>query len=195
MMAGREGLIDTAVKTSRSGYLQRCIVKGMEGLHVEYDTSVRDSDGSMVQFLYGEDGLDPTKQKYLNDFKFQAENFLSLAQALQTQEAFALVYSPEASEHNKKAAKKARKGDIAAMDPVTATFTPSRHSGSTSESFLSAKKEVCCLMSTKDGILTLYSTANPILINSSKTRRKTPKARFSRRASNKCWISSTSSLW
>ncbi|ORY07249.1 hypothetical protein BCR34DRAFT_470515, partial [Clohesyomyces aquaticus] len=52
-MAGREGLIDTAVKTSRSGYLQRCIIKGMEGLRVEYDTSVRDSDGSMVQFLYG----------------------------------------------------------------------------------------------------------------------------------------------
>ncbi|KAJ4374976.1 hypothetical protein N0V83_002055 [Neocucurbitaria cava] len=143
MMAGREGLIDTAVKTSRSGYLQRCIVKGMEGLHVEYDTSVRDSDGTMVQFLYGEDGLDTTKQKYLNDFKFQAENFLSLAQALQTQEAFAQVYSPEASEHNKKAAKKARKGDVAAMDPVTAVYTPSRHSGSTSELFLQAKREYC----------------------------------------------------
>jgi DNA-directed RNA polymerase beta' subunit len=143
MMAGREGLIDTAVKTSRSGYLQRCIVKGMEGLHVEYDTSVRDSDGTMVQFLYGEDGLDTTKQKYLNDFKFQAENFLSLAQALQTQEAFAQVWSPDAAEHNKKAAKKARKGAIAAMDPVTALYTPSRHSGSTSEKFFQAKKDYC----------------------------------------------------
>jgi DNA-directed RNA polymerase beta' subunit len=143
MMAGREGLIDTAVKTSRSGYLQRCIVKGMEGLHVEYDTSVRDSDGTMVQFLYGEDGLDTTKTKYLNDFKFQAQNFLSLAQALQTQEAFGQVYSPEASEHNKKAAKKARKGAASAMDPVTAVYTPSRHSGSTSEKFLLAKREYC----------------------------------------------------
>ncbi|KAH9869363.1 hypothetical protein IAQ61_006569 [Plenodomus lingam] len=143
MMAGREGLIDTAVKTSRSGYLQRCIVKGMEGLKVEYDTSVRDSDGSMVQFLYGEDGLDITKQKYLKDFKFQAQNFLSLAQALQTQEAFAQVFSPEAAEHNKKAAKKARKGDVTAMDPVTALYSPSRFSGSTSEAFLNAKKEYC----------------------------------------------------
>jgi DNA-directed RNA polymerase beta' subunit len=62
-MAGREGLIDTAVKTSRSGYLQRCVIKGMEGLHVEYDTSVRDADGSMIQFLYGEDGLDTTKHR------------------------------------------------------------------------------------------------------------------------------------
>ncbi|KAH5301827.1 DNA-directed RNA polymerase subunit [Parastagonospora nodorum] len=141
MMAGREGLIDTAVKTSRSGYLQRCIIKGMEGLHVEYDTSVRDSDGSMVQFLYGEDGLDITKQKYLNDFKFQAENFLSLAQTLQTQAAFGRVWSPEATEHNKKASKKARKGDITSMDPALALYEPSRHSGSTSEKFYQAKRE------------------------------------------------------
>lgn len=47
-MAGREGLIDTAVKTSVSGYLQRCLVKNMEALIVNYDFSVRDSDGSIV---------------------------------------------------------------------------------------------------------------------------------------------------
>ncbi|KZM26933.1 DNA binding [Ascochyta rabiei] len=140
MMAGREGLIDTAVKTSRSGYLQRCIIKGMEGLKVEYDTSVRDSDGSMVQFLYGEDGLDITKQKYLNDFKFQAQNFLSLAQSLNTQEAFGKVHSQEAADHNKKAVKKAKK-DAGAMDPATAVYAPGRHSGSTSEKFFQAKKE------------------------------------------------------
>ena len=56
-MAGREGLIDTAVKTSRSGYLQRCLVKGMEGLVAGYDSSIRDADGSVIQWLYGEDGL------------------------------------------------------------------------------------------------------------------------------------------
>ncbi|KAI0591603.1 DNA-directed RNA polymerase [Pyrenophora tritici-repentis] len=143
MMAGREGLIDTAVKTSRSGYLQRCIIKGMEGLRVEYDTSVRDADGTMVQFLYGEDGLDTTKQKYLNDFKFQAQNFYSLAQTLHTAEAYPRVASAEAVEHNKKAAKKARKGDVTSMDPATAVYTPSRHSGSTSELFLQAKREYC----------------------------------------------------
>ena len=44
-MAGREGLIDTAVKTSRSGYLQRCLVKHLEALLVDYDMTVRDSDG------------------------------------------------------------------------------------------------------------------------------------------------------
>jgi DNA-directed RNA polymerase I subunit RPA1 len=155
MMAGREGLIDTAVKTSRSGYLQRCIIKGMEGLKVEYDTSVRDSDGTMVQFLYGEDGLDTTKQKYLNDFKFQAENFYSLAQALHTAEAYPKVSSTEAAEHNKKAAKKARKGDVAAMDPATAVYTPSRHSGSTSEKFLQAKRDVSSLNSCRYNLLTI----------------------------------------
>ena len=55
-MAGREGLIDTAVKTSRSGYLQRCLIKHLEALTVGYDHTVRASDGSVVQFLYGEDG-------------------------------------------------------------------------------------------------------------------------------------------
>ncbi|KAF2001316.1 beta and beta-prime subunits of DNA dependent RNA-polymerase [Amniculicola lignicola CBS 123094] len=141
-MAGREGLIDTAVKTSRSGYLQRCIIKGMEGLKVEYDTSVRDSDGSMVQFLYGEDGLDITKQKYLNDFKFQAENFMSIFQSLNVTEGYPEVNSPEATEHMKSAYKKARKtGDLAAMDPATAVYTPGRYSGSTSEKFYAAKRE------------------------------------------------------
>ena len=64
-MAGREGLIDTAVKTSRSGYLQRCLVKLLEGLVVNYDGTVRDSDGSIVQFQYGEDSMDVCKSQYL----------------------------------------------------------------------------------------------------------------------------------
>ena len=58
-MAGREGLVDTAVKTSRSGYLQRCLVKHLEELKVNYDMTVRDSGNNIIQFLYGDDGLDP----------------------------------------------------------------------------------------------------------------------------------------
>ncbi|XP_006900430.1 PREDICTED: DNA-directed RNA polymerase I subunit RPA1 [Elephantulus edwardii] len=75
-MAGREGLVDTAVKTSRSGYLQRCIIKHLEGLVVCYDLTVRDSDGSVVQFLYGEDGLDIPKMQFLQpkQFPFLASN-------------------------------------------------------------------------------------------------------------------------
>ena len=68
-MAGREGLIDTAVKTSRSGYLQRCLVKHLEGLRVAYDHTVRDDEGSVIQFLYGDDGLDTTKTHFLSGAK------------------------------------------------------------------------------------------------------------------------------
>lgn len=64
-MAGREGLIDTAVKTSRSGYLQRCLIKHLESLAIAYDNTVRDSDHSVIQFAYGEDGLDVLKCQFL----------------------------------------------------------------------------------------------------------------------------------
>lgn len=58
---GREGLIDTAVKTATSGYTQRKFIKGMEDLMVAYDGTVRNAVGEIVQFLYGEDGMDPTQ--------------------------------------------------------------------------------------------------------------------------------------
>lgn len=75
-MAGREGLIDTAVKTSRSGYLQRCLVKHLEGLTVRYDLTVRDSDDTVVQFRYGEDAMEVMKSQFLNkeQMPFLAEN-------------------------------------------------------------------------------------------------------------------------
>ncbi|KAG5945840.1 hypothetical protein E4U59_005038 [Claviceps monticola] len=57
-MAGREGLIDTAVKTAETGYIQRRLVKALEDLSAQYDGTVRNSLGDVVQFLYGEDGLD-----------------------------------------------------------------------------------------------------------------------------------------
>ena len=143
-MAGREGLIDTAVKTSRSGYLQRCLIKGMEGLKSEYDNSVRDSDGSMIQFLYGEDGLDVTKQKHLTDFKFLAENYLSLVAQLNIKEEYGKLPDKGAAEYHKTAMKKIRKtGRINAMDPSLAIYNPGSSLGSTSESFATALKAYC----------------------------------------------------
>ncbi len=77
-MAGREGLVDTAVKTSRSGYLQRCLVKHLEELKIQYDMTVRDSASNVVQFLYGEDGLDPISAALLKgdagQMRFLARN-------------------------------------------------------------------------------------------------------------------------
>ena len=143
-MAGREGLIDTAVKTSRSGYLQRCLIKGMEGLKSEYDSSVRDSDGSMIQFLYGEDGLDVTKQKHLRDFKFLAENYLSLVAQLNIKEEYGKLPNRGAAEYHKTAMKKVKKtGRFNAMDPCLALFDPGSSLGSTSESFATALKTYC----------------------------------------------------
>jgi DNA-directed RNA polymerase I subunit RPA1 len=82
-MAGREGLVDTAVKTSRSGYLQRCLVKHLEDLQVAYDHTVRNSDGRIIQFLYGEDGIDPVQSSLLSgkdaQFNFQAMNHQSIS--------------------------------------------------------------------------------------------------------------------
>lgn len=59
-MAGRIGLIDTAVKTSTTGYIQRKLIKGLEDLMVAYDFTVRNSKGKIVQFRYGDDGVDTT---------------------------------------------------------------------------------------------------------------------------------------
>lgn len=57
-MAGREGLIDTAVKTAETGYIQRRLVKALEDAKAQYDGTVRNSLGDIIQFIYGEDGMD-----------------------------------------------------------------------------------------------------------------------------------------
>jgi DNA-directed RNA polymerase subunit A' len=60
-MGGREGLVDTAVRTSRSGYMQRRLVNALEDLKVENDGTVRHTGGDIIQFIYGEDGVDPSR--------------------------------------------------------------------------------------------------------------------------------------
>ena len=60
-MGGREGLIDTAVKTSETGYIQRKLIKAMEDLKIDHDLSVKNSYGKIIQFIYGEDGYNYTK--------------------------------------------------------------------------------------------------------------------------------------
>ena len=89
-MGGREGLIDTAVKTSETGYIQRRLVKAMESVMARYDGTLRNSYGCVMQFLYGEDGMDAQKierqkfdcydlkesdfkKKYYLDFRNEAE--------------------------------------------------------------------------------------------------------------------------
>jgi DNA-directed RNA polymerase subunit A' len=63
-MGGREGLVDTAVRTQQSGYMQRRLINALEHLRIEYDGTVRNSIGDIIQFCYGEDGVDPAKSDH-----------------------------------------------------------------------------------------------------------------------------------
>ena len=86
-MGGREGLIDTAVKTAETGYIQRRLIKAMEACMVNYDGTVRNSVGQLIQLRYGEDGLAGesvefqqlktitlSNQSFENKFKFDSSN-------------------------------------------------------------------------------------------------------------------------
>eukprot|EP00042_Codosiga_hollandica_P057788 m.860721 g.860721 ORF g.860721 m.860721 type:complete len:1728 (-) comp59680_c0_seq2:58-5241(-) len=129
-MAGREGLIDTAVKTSRSGYLQRCLVKHLEDLRVNYDMTVRDADGSVVQFLYGEDALDVTKVKQLENFRFLGENYSNLLGKLGAKNLPALFPDHlNAEKYHRKAMKNPSK-----YEPALSRYRPDTYFGCVSES-------------------------------------------------------------
>lgn len=144
-MAGREGLIDTAVKTSRSGYLQRCLIKQLESLMVSYDMTVRDNDGSIVQFMYGDDGVDVMETKFLDKFKFLEHNYSMMSQrAKKLVQTGAFEIEPIKKEH-KSVLRKAKKlmqsepslgaseAKQRVSDPLISMFNPLRHFGAISE--------------------------------------------------------------
>ncbi|KAI8836148.1 hypothetical protein BC829DRAFT_426249 [Chytridium lagenaria] len=111
-MAGREGLIDTAVKTSRSGYLQRCLIKHLEGLKVHYDHTVRDSDGST-----------------LKQYEFNLMNYSPLVQRYKPDSVFSMI-----DEESVRKYFKAHRESLS-CDPVMSVLSPSRNLGSVSEKF------------------------------------------------------------
>jgi len=86
-MGGREGLIDTAVKTSETGYIQRKLVKTMEDWKICYDNTVRNHNEHIIQLQYGDDGFNPTKLEKqtfnnfinikLNDFEDKYKNYIN----------------------------------------------------------------------------------------------------------------------
>ncbi|KAG1816996.1 hypothetical protein EV424DRAFT_1348051 [Suillus variegatus] len=132
-MAGREGLIDTAVKTSRSGYLQHCLIKHLEGIRVHYDHTVRGSDSSIYQFHYGGDGLDVTKQKHLYQFEFIAWNQITLLNLYKPKSIAGHINDSDTVSYMKKTLKKSE----VRLDKYTPA-DPSRYLGSTSENFAGA---------------------------------------------------------
>jgi len=62
-MTGRDSLMDTALRTPKSGYLYRRLANATQDLKVEYDATVRDASGRIVQFNYGEDNIDVSKSE------------------------------------------------------------------------------------------------------------------------------------
>ena len=166
-MAGREGLIDTAVKTSRSGYLQRSLIKHLEGIRVHYDNTVRGSDGSVYQFHYGGDALDVTKQKHLYQFTFMAQNMKALIDRYQPRNALGLLDDEQARKYTKsvlKASKEIKAGEDFSRRDAMATplelFNPARFLGSTSEKF--AERLSDYIKSNPDNLLKSKNDAFPI---------------------------------
>ncbi|KAI1495581.1 DNA-directed RNA polymerase II subunit RPB1 [Biscogniauxia marginata] len=101
-MAGREGLIDTAVKTAETGYIQRRLVKALEDVSARYDGTVRNSLGDIIQFIYGEDGLDgmqiekqPMDHWVLRDADFKDRYHLDVMEELRPAALDALEYAQD----------------------------------------------------------------------------------------------------
>ena len=113
-MGGRVGLIDTAVKTSTTGYIQRRLIKGLEDLMVHYDMTVRTNKNKIVQFVYGDDGIDTIKvenqsiplvkmsiQDIYSHYNFPNDKGLTkMLKAIMTNECFK-QYKKEMTETNK----------------------------------------------------------------------------------------------
>ena len=129
-MAGREGLIDTAVKTSRSGYLQRCLMKHLESLIVNYDFTVRDSDGSIVQFLYGEDSIDPTKRQFLEKFNFLGKNFKGYSQRYNPKKLASALNQKDVREYLKK---RKNNPSLLKSETILSKYLPGSYLGAVSE--------------------------------------------------------------
>jgi DNA-directed RNA polymerase subunit A' len=73
-MGGREGLVDTAVRTSKSGYLQRRLINALSELEAQYDGTVRDTSDTVVQFEFGEDGTSPVRVSSSEEFDIDIES-------------------------------------------------------------------------------------------------------------------------
>ena len=63
-MGGREGLVDTAIRTAQSGYMQRRLVNALEDLNVRSDGLVTNNKGQVIQSVFGEEGIDPAKSDF-----------------------------------------------------------------------------------------------------------------------------------
>ncbi|XP_047946295.1 DNA-directed RNA polymerase III subunit 1-like [Salvia hispanica] len=80
-MGGREGLVDTAVKTADTGYMSRRLMKALEDLSVFYDNTVRNASACIVQFAYGGDSMDPAQMEEKSGLPLNFERLFMKAKA------------------------------------------------------------------------------------------------------------------
>lgn len=140
-MAGREGLVDTSVKTANSGYLQRCLTKQLEGIHVAYDNTVRNTDGSLVEFLYGGDAVDVTKESYLYKFDFFYDNYAALLRRYSPSQIdhldvdTAIRYDKKFRHEYRRQHKLPAADRTYTHDPTISVYNPAKYLGSVSTRF------------------------------------------------------------
>ena len=66
-MSARESIVNTAIRTARSGYMQRRFINALQDLSVHEDLTVRDASGKLIQTVYGADGKDPMKMRKIGE--------------------------------------------------------------------------------------------------------------------------------
>ena len=103
-MGGRVGLIDTAVKTSQTGYIQRRLIKGMEDIYCAYDGTVRNNKNKIIQFSYGDDNMDTVKveNQQLPICKLSLDELYMYFTFPVDNEILKLTYTPAALKKHKK---------------------------------------------------------------------------------------------
>ena len=102
-MGGRIGLIDTAVKTSQTGYIQRRLIKGLEDIKIEYDMTARNNKGKIIQFNYGDDSFDSTKteNQYIGLVSMSTEDIYAYYDVMGNMKPSELMTKGTANRHSK----------------------------------------------------------------------------------------------
>ncbi|KAG7110723.1 DNA-directed RNA polymerase I subunit rpa1 like protein [Verticillium longisporum] len=154
----KEGLFRKNMMGKRVNFAARSVISPDPNIEtneiVSYDSTVRDADGTLIQFLYGEDGLDPTKQKYLTDFGFILRNIESESAQLGFSSDFRETLAGNKDnilKHMKSAIKYAKAGKVGGKDPVISMVNPARVAFATSEKFYESMTEY--IKENKDGLV------------------------------------------
>lgn len=130
-MGGRVGLIDTAVKTSTTGYIQRRLIKGLEDLMVSYDMTIRTNKNKIVQFCYGDDNIDTTK----------CEDQQLPIVSMSTQDIYAHYLIPE------------EKGSVKSMSNIFLKNTLARHKKQNKEFMDNTQVYIDMMIKNRDSII------------------------------------------